>query len=67
MEGDTVTMQDIFAFEQLGVDQKGQAYGRHVATGIRPTVVERLKAAGCRLDMALFERQVLCADEYVAE
>jgi len=67
MEGDTVTMQDIFTFEQLGVDQKGQAYGRHMATGIRPTVVERLKAAGCRLDMALFERQVLCADEYVAE
>jgi pilus assembly protein CpaF len=58
-------MQDIFAFEQIGIDNKGKAYGRHVAAGIRPTNLERLKACGCRLDTGLFERQVLCEDEDV--
>ncbi|UCG33338.1 MAG: CpaF family protein [Phycisphaerales bacterium] len=65
MEGDAVTMQDIFVFEQIGVDKRGRAYGRHVATGIRPTVLERLKTCGCNVDTSVFERQVLCADEDV--
>jgi pilus assembly protein CpaF len=56
-------MQDIFIFEQVGVDGQGRAYGRHIATGIRPTVVDRLKASGCNLDLSIFERQVLCVDE----
>jgi pilus assembly protein CpaF len=35
MEGDIITMQDIFAYEQVGISGKGKAYGRFVATGIR--------------------------------
>ena len=54
MEGEAVTMQEIFKFEQLGVDSTGKARGRFVATGLRPNFIDRLKAAGANLDMSLF-------------
>jgi pilus assembly protein CpaF len=58
MEGDIITMQDIFKFEQLGIDDAGKAYGQFVATGIRPGFLERLKTSGCPVDSGVFERQV---------
>jgi len=64
MEGEAVTMQEIFKFEQVGVDGSGKAHGRFVATGLRPKHLDRLKAAGCNLDTGLFERQVLSTDEH---
>jgi len=63
MEGETITMQDIFKFEQLGINDSGKAYGRFIATGIRPSFVDRIQAAGCKLEMDLFERQVLMEDD----
>jgi pilus assembly protein CpaF len=63
MEGDVVTMQDIFRFEQLGVDSTGTAYGQIVSTGIRPTFLERLQQSGCDVRPELFERQVLMSDK----
>lgn len=63
MEGEAVTMQEIFKFEQIGVDGAGKAYGRFVATGLRPTFLERLKSAGVALDPGIFERRVLSADQ----
>jgi len=63
MEGDMITMQDIFRFEQLGVNASGVAYGRFVATGIRPSFLDRLTAAGVPVDPGLFEQQVLLSDE----
>jgi pilus assembly protein CpaF len=63
MEGDIITMQDIFAYEQLGVSPGGQAYGQFVATGIRPSFLDRLKAAGNEVDPEMFARQVLVTDE----
>jgi len=65
MEGDIVTTQDIFKFEQLGVNSKGKAYGRFVATGIRPSFLDRLKAAGCEVDPSFFEGRILAEDEDV--
>jgi pilus assembly protein CpaF len=62
MEGDVVTMQDIFAFNQIGIDGEGKAFGEIVATGIRPTFLDRLKHAGCDISTSLFERQVLMRD-----
>lgn len=59
MEGDIITMQDIFKFEQAGVDDEGKAYGDFVATGIRPGFLELLKTSGCEVDASLFERQTL--------
>lgn len=63
MEGDVITMQDIFTFEQLGVGQGGYAYGQFVATGIRPSFLDRLKATGCELPTEMFSRRVLMTDE----
>jgi pilus assembly protein CpaF len=46
MEGDTITMQDIFLFEQQGVDLKGNVKGIFQPTGIRPRIMDKLFAAG---------------------
>ncbi len=59
MEGDTIIMQEIFAFRQLGVDGDGRAFGEFVATGIRPTFMDRLEQAGCQLPHDLFLQRVL--------
>ncbi len=63
MEGDVITMQDIFTFEPVGVTGTGKVFGRFVATGIRPSVLERLRISGCDIDPALFARQVLMEDD----
>jgi pilus assembly protein CpaF len=55
MEGDTITMQEIFLFEKLGVNQEGKVIGRFRATGVRPKACERLKAAGVHLPPDMFE------------
>jgi pilus assembly protein CpaF len=62
MEGDTIIMQEIFAFRQLGVDANGRAHGEFVATGIRPTFMERLEYAGCSLPPDLFRQRILLKD-----
>ena len=59
MEGDIITMQDIFKFEQIGLDDDGKAYGNFMATGIRPSFLETLKSSGCEVDPSLFERRIL--------
>jgi pilus assembly protein CpaF len=50
MEGDVVTMQDIFHFVQRGVDDEGKVLGEMQATGIRPAFAEMLERAGVRFD-----------------
>ncbi len=59
MEGDIVSMHDIFAYKQTGVDARGVAQGYFHATGIRPKVLERLEYSGCGLPYELFERRTL--------
>ena len=63
MEGEIITMQDIFKFEQLGVSSDGKAHGQLVATGLRPGFLDRLQASGCNLDTSMFERRVLVKDD----
>ncbi len=58
MEGDVVTMQDIFVFERHGLTPEGRVTGRFAATGIRPKFNEKLLMAGIRLDPALFDEIV---------
>ena len=58
MEGDLISMQDIFVFERKGVDESGRVRGVFHATGIRPRFAERLATAGCRLKPATFESRV---------
>jgi pilus assembly protein CpaF len=55
MEGEIITMQDIFAFERRGLGPDGKVQGRFRATGIRPKCAERLAAAGVQLPSDLFE------------
>ncbi|UFS70009.1 CpaF family protein [Geomonas sp. RF6] len=57
MEGTTITMQDIFCFEQRGVDKNGQILGEFKATGIRPRFADRLQAFGFELPPGIFERR----------
>jgi len=54
MEGDTITMQEIFEFERQGIDEDGMVIGRFRATGIRPRFTERLERAGVDLPVELF-------------
>ncbi len=62
MEGDVIVMQDIFRFRQMGIDQNGRAFGQFETTGVRPTFVPRLEAAGIRLPTNLFQERVLLRD-----
>ncbi|MFN2530716.1 MAG: CpaF family protein [Pyrinomonadaceae bacterium] len=55
MEGETITMQEIFQFERTGIDTHGQVIGRFRPTGIRPRFAERLKAYGMQLPRVFFE------------
>ena len=49
MEGETITMQEIFQFERTGIDASGKVIGRFRTTGIRPRFAERLKQYGMQL------------------
>ncbi len=59
VEGDVITMHDLFVFEQTGVDENKAAQGNFVATGIRPTCIDRLAAQGINVNLSLFERRNL--------
>lgn len=54
MEGDVVTMQDIFRFRQTGVSSEGQVIGKFEASGIRPKFIEQVIAHGVTLSADLF-------------
>jgi pilus assembly protein CpaF len=55
MEGDTITMQEIFQFERKGIDKDGHVVGRFRPTGVRPRFAERLKVYGMQLPRVFFE------------
>jgi pilus assembly protein CpaF len=55
MEGEMVTMQDLFVFDKTNVRPDGMVCGRFRATGIRPKCAERLSASGMRLPAEMFE------------
>jgi pilus assembly protein CpaF len=55
MEGDVVTMQDIFVFRKRGIRENGEVLGDFMPTGIRPKFSERLLVTGIQLPMTMFE------------
>ncbi len=59
MEGEVVTMQDIFMFRKRGVRENGEVIGEFVPTGIRPKFSERLSVTGIQLPMSMFEKAEL--------
>jgi pilus assembly protein CpaF len=58
VEGDVISMQDIFVFERQGIDESGRVRGLFRATGIRPKFAERLATGGCRLRASLFDSRM---------
>jgi len=54
MEGETVLLQDIFIYEQKGIDEEGKVIGQHRATGFRPKCMDLLIQAGCKLPPSTF-------------
>lgn len=55
MEGPVITMQDIFKWEQFGLDENGRVIGCHVATGVRPKFGEKCKIKGIKLPPETFD------------
>ena len=54
MEGDTVSMQEIFAFRQTGVDEMGRVVGTFGPTGIRPHFSAKLESMGLDVDASIY-------------
>jgi pilus assembly protein CpaF len=63
MEGDVLTMHDLFVFKQTGLDANKRAKGIYRATGIRPHCLERLEEVGYDIPTELFEERVLSETE----
>jgi len=59
MEGDIISMHDLFDFKQTGLDEDRVAQGYFHATGIRPECLAKLEASGVALPVELFERRIL--------
>ncbi len=55
MEGETITMQEVFTYERKGIDKDGRVIGRFRPTGVRPRFAERLKVYGMQLPRSFFE------------
>jgi pilus assembly protein CpaF len=55
MEGDTITLQDLYRFQARGVDTEGHVLGQHICTGLRPQFLEKLLAQGVELPAGLRE------------
>jgi pilus assembly protein CpaF len=55
MEGDTITMQDIFVFERAGITPQGEISGRFRSTGVRPAFADRIEIAGFALPGRIFD------------
>jgi len=57
MEGDIVSMQDIFVFRKRGILDSGEVSGEFVPTGIRPKFAEKLQVSGIHLPISMFDFQ----------
>ena len=58
MEGDTITMQDIYLFDRTGLSPAGEVSGTFRATGIRPKCAPALVSAGFAMPPEMFEHRV---------
>ncbi len=55
MEGDLITLQELFVFQQTGLDENRMVKGRFTATGVRPKFAERMAAKGIALPVNVFD------------
>ena len=54
MEGETITLQDLYVFKHEGFDEGGTVLGKHVPTGIVPKFLEKIKAYGESIPASVF-------------
>ena len=59
MEQDTIVMQEIYGFKQIGIGEDGKAYGEFRCSGVRPTFMDKLESAGVRLPSSAFRERVM--------
>jgi pilus assembly protein CpaF len=59
MEGDVISMHDLFEFTQTGLDERRVAVGQYRATGMRPQCLPKLEACGANVPLDIFERRRL--------
>jgi pilus assembly protein CpaF len=59
MEGDVLSMHDLFEFKQTGIDENRVAKGYYAATGVRPHNLDRIEAYGIHLPPEMFEKRIL--------
>jgi len=59
MEGEIISMQEIFAFKKIGVSEEGKVLGEFQPSGIRPKFAEQLLTSGIRLPMEMFDRRMM--------
>ncbi|MBI1346359.1 CpaF family protein [bacterium] len=62
LDGETISMHDLFVFEQTGMEEDRSVRGQFRATGIQPRCLHRFQACGVQLPAQLFERRVLEQD-----
>jgi len=67
LEGDTICLHEIFRYNQKGVDDNGNAFGEFEVCGVRPQVLNRLKAYGVEMAPDMFQRRILPKKELVPE
>jgi pilus assembly protein CpaF len=58
MEGNVITLQEIFVFDRQGIDKDGKVIGQHRSTGIRPKFTDRLEIAGIEVPESLFSSYI---------
>lgn len=56
MEGETISIQDIYIFQQEGYNENGQVVGKHIPTGIVPAFLKKIKAMGENIPVSVFQR-----------
>ncbi|MEM9368138.1 MAG: CpaF family protein, partial [Planctomycetota bacterium] len=59
MEQDTIVLQDIYRFNQKGINDEGKAHGHFECTGVRPGFMDKLEAAGVRLPSSAFRERIM--------
>ena len=56
MEGETITMQDIFRFDQTGFDENGKTKGSYKATGFMPKFYDDMRKRGIKVNIDIFAK-----------
>jgi pilus assembly protein CpaF len=59
MEGDTITLQEVFSFEKTSIDAQGKVKGRFLFHGIRPRFIDKFNVMGIHIPPELFDRAVI--------